>query len=305
MDQFVEQQFGGRRNLRALAGDELIGFAARRQLQWQDARHLLVREELRDLDHDQRRARDVQRQPSRRDERRDAAQREQPQLPTPLARQHHRAREQVFAGQAPAAARDRLVIFLGDVSGKGIPASMFMVRAISLARLLARDIAEPEIILARLNDELAVDNPSCMFVTFICAVFDPASGNLTIANGGHCRPVLLRPGEAPAWAVKNLGTALGFEEGLDFERTEITLRPGDAIVFYTDGVSEAFNPEDECYGDDRLIADTALLAGQSAPLLTGELLKKVHAFANGAPQSDDIAILSLKIGSFSGREGAL
>jgi sigma-B regulation protein RsbU (phosphoserine phosphatase) len=204
-----------------------------------------------------------------------------------------------------AAARDRLVIFLGDVSGKGIPASMFMVRAISLARLLARDIAEPEIILARLNDELAVDNPSCMFVTFICAVFDPASGNLTIANGGHCRPVLLRPGEAPAWAVKNLGTALGFEEGLDFERTEITLRPGDAIVFYTDGVSEAFNPEDECYGDDRLIADTALLAGQSAPLLTGELLKKVHAFANGAPQSDDIAILSLKIGSFSGREGAL
>jgi sigma-B regulation protein RsbU (phosphoserine phosphatase) len=105
--------------------------------------------------------------------------------------------------------------------------------------------------------------------------------------------------------VKNLGTALGFEEGLDFERTAITLRPGDAIVFYTDGVSEAFNPEDECYGDDRLIADTALLAGQSAPVLTGELLKKVHAFANGAPQSDDIAILSLKIGSFSGREGAL
>ncbi len=194
-----------------------------------------------------------------------------------------------------AAAKDRLVVFLGDVSGKGIPASMFMVRAISLARLLARDIVEPELILARLNDELSVDNPSFMFVTFICAVYDPTSGKVTIANGGHCRPVLLRAGEAPAWAVKNLGTALGFDEGLTFERTELTLRPGDALVFYTDGVSEAFNPEDECYGDDRLISDTHLLSGQSAPALTSELLRKVHAFANGAPQSDDIAIMTLKI----------
>jgi sigma-B regulation protein RsbU (phosphoserine phosphatase) len=194
-----------------------------------------------------------------------------------------------------AAAKDRLVVFLGDVSGKGIPASMFMVRAISLARLLARDIVEPELILARLNDELSVDNPSFMFVTFICAVYEPTSGKVTIANGGHCRPVLLRAGEAPAWAVKNLGTALGFDEGLTFERTELTLNSGDALVFYTDGVSEAFNPEDECYGDDRLIADTTQLSGQSAPALTAELLKRVHTFANGAPQSDDIAIMTLKI----------
>ena len=91
-----------------------------------------------------------------------------------------------------AAGPERLVVFLGDVSGKGIPASMFMVRAISLARLLAREIAEPERILARLNDELAADNPSGMFVTFLCAVFEPESGRLTLANGGHCRPVLLR-----------------------------------------------------------------------------------------------------------------
>src|SRR5204863_488700 len=83
--------------------------------------------------------------------------------------------------------------------------SMFMVRAISLARLLAREIAEPERILARLNDELASDNPSEMFVTFLCAVFEPKSGRLTLANAGHCRPVLLRAGESPLWAVNNLG----------------------------------------------------------------------------------------------------
>ena len=145
-----------------------------------------------------------------------------------------------------AAAPERLVIFLGDVSGKGIPASMFMVRAVSLARLLSREIAEPERILARLNDELAAENPSGMFVTFLCGVFEPGSGRLVLANGGHCRPVLLPAGEAPRWAVKGLGTALGFEPGLEFERTELTLREGDALIFYTDGVSEAFNPHDEC-----------------------------------------------------------
>jgi sigma-B regulation protein RsbU (phosphoserine phosphatase) len=110
---------------------------------------------------------------------------------------------------------NRLVVFFGDVSGKGIPASMFMVRAISLARLLAREIAEPERILARLNDELAADNPSGMFVTFLCAVFEPESHRVTLANAGHCRPIILPLGKAPRWAVKELGTALGFEPGLN------------------------------------------------------------------------------------------
>ncbi len=192
-----------------------------------------------------------------------------------------------------AAAPDRLVVFLGDVSGKGIPASMFMVRAISLARLLAREIAEPDRILARLNDELSADNPSCMFVTFLCAVYDPASGRLVMANAGHCRPVLLRAGDVPAWGVEQLGTALGFEPGLEFDRTELTLRAGDALVFYTDGVSEAFNAQDECYGDARLLADVGALAGQPPPAVTAGLLQKVHAHAGMAPQSDDIAILTL------------
>jgi sigma-B regulation protein RsbU (phosphoserine phosphatase) len=194
-----------------------------------------------------------------------------------------------------AATPERLVVFLGDVSGKGIPASMFMVRAISLARLLARDIADPELILARLNDELSVDNPSYMFVTFMCAVFDPGTGKLVIANGGHCRPVLLRYGEAPAWAVDKLGTALGFEPDLEFERTELTLKPGDSIIFYTDGVNEAFNTLDECYGDDRLLADSAALAGKDPEAITAGLFEKVRAHAGTAPQSDDIAILTLNV----------
>ncbi len=194
-----------------------------------------------------------------------------------------------------ASGTERLVFFLGDVSGKGIPAAMFMVRAISLARLMAREDASPDRILARLNDELSADNPSGMFVTFLCALFEPASGRLTLANGGHCRPILLPVSGTPRWAVPHLGTALGFEPGLTFERTELILGKGDTLVLYSDGVSEAFNPQEECYGNDRLLADVSGLAGQSALSISESLLRQVRAFAGTAPQSDDIAILTLKV----------
>ena len=189
----------------------------------------------------------------------------------------------------------RLVVLIGDVSGKGIPASLFMVRASSLARLLGRDIAEPERILARLNDELSADNPSGMFVTMLCAVFEPATGAMAIANAGHNRPVVLRAGAQARWAVEELGTALGFEPDLSFERTDLTLLPGDALVIYTDGVNEAFNPQSECYGNDRLLRDLAPFAGQPATAVTAGLLQHLRAFVDGAPQSDDIAVLVLRV----------
>lgn len=196
-----------------------------------------------------------------------------------------------------AASPDRLVFFLGDVSGKGIPASLFMVRAITLAQLLARQTVEPEKILSQLNDELARENPFGMFVTFLCATYEPATRRLSLANGGHCRPILLSPKKTPAWAVGGLGTALGFESGLKFERTEITLHEGETLVFYTDGVSEAFNLALECYGNDRLLADVAGLTGCPAPAVAEGLLQKVRAYAGSAPQSDDIAILALTVGT--------
>jgi sigma-B regulation protein RsbU (phosphoserine phosphatase) len=190
---------------------------------------------------------------------------------------------------------DRLVVFIGDVSGKGIPASMFMVRTISLAQLLAREIAEPDRILARLNDELAADNPSGMFVTFLCAVFMPGSGRIRLANAGHCRPVLLSAAHAPRWTLDRLGTALGLEPGLQFEAAEVLLCEGDAMIFYSDGVNEAFNSREECYGNERLLVDSGGFAGQSASAITTGLLDKVRGFAGDAPQSDDIAILAMKV----------
>jgi sigma-B regulation protein RsbU (phosphoserine phosphatase) len=200
-----------------------------------------------------------------------------------------------------AAGPERLMIFLGDVSGKGIPASMFMVRTVSLAGLLAREIAEPKRILERLNDELSADNASHMFVTFLCAVFEPATHRLTLASGGHCYPLLLPADGPPCWITKTIGTALGFDSGLEFQAMELTLSDGDAVVFYTDGVSEAFNPERELYGSERLLADATGLAGQSANAISAGLLAKVRAFAGTAPQSDDIPILTFKVNVAAGK----
>jgi sigma-B regulation protein RsbU (phosphoserine phosphatase) len=95
--------------------------------------------------------------------------------------------------------------------------------------------------------------------------------------------------------VNNLGTALGFETGIEFERTERTLRPGDALILYSDGVSEAFNRRDECYGTERLLADAGGCAGQAATAIATRVLEKVRLFAGDVPQSDDIAILTLKV----------
>jgi sigma-B regulation protein RsbU (phosphoserine phosphatase) len=107
--------------------------------------------------------------------------------------------------------------------------------------------------------------------------------------------LVLSAGAPPAWAVPNLGTALGFEPGLEFERTELTLRPGDTLLCYTDGVSEAFNLQEEWYGNERLLADAAGCVGQPAQAIVSTLLHQVRVFAGKAPQSDDIAILALQV----------
>jgi len=188
----------------------------------------------------------------------------------------------------------RLVLLMGDVSGKGIPASLFMVRASSLAQLLARYYTEPERILARLNDELSADNPSGMFVTMLCVLYDPARRMVSMANAGHCRPLLLRAGAAPSWAMQAIGTALGFEPGLEFPRVDLQLHDGDTLVLYTDGVNEAFDVHQACYGNARLLADLEGFGGKPAREVSAGLLQRVRAFSGEAPQSDDIAIVALR-----------
>ena len=189
---------------------------------------------------------------------------------------------------------DRLLVVLGDVSGKGIPAAMFMMLVTALLRVAARGGLEAPALLAWLNDELCVDNLTSMFVTLACAVADGASGTLHYAMAGHTTPVLLTAAGKPRLLSADLGTIAGVEPGLTFPSATVQLEPGDTLVLYSDGVTESFDPEGRAFGEDRLLGALAGLTAASARSVVDRLQAAVHAFAAGAEPSDDIAILAVR-----------
>jgi sigma-B regulation protein RsbU (phosphoserine phosphatase) len=190
------------------------------------------------------------------------------------------------------AADDRVVVALGDVSGKGIPAAMFMAVAVTVLRTLARTITDPAEILSRLNDELAEQNPRGMFVTIQCLVFDLAEGRVTVAGAGHHQLIVLSPGRPPRCAFPSSGRPAGLMPVNPIERESMPLSPGDIFVLYSDGVSEAMNASDAFFGEERLLAHLAALPATDPAVIVHSTLEAVRAFAAGAPQSDDITILA-------------
>jgi len=188
----------------------------------------------------------------------------------------------------------RVFLVTGDVSGKGIPAALFMAITNALLRTFATMLAKPEEVVARVNAELSKDNHSGMFVTLLACVLDLETGRVRCCSGGHTPPVLVRPGQPARFVLEALGTIVGIDGDCEFRGDEIQLEPGDTLVTYTDGVSEAFNPKDELFGDERLLACMSRDAGTGARATVEGLLADVRNFADGAPQSDDIAIVALR-----------
>jgi sigma-B regulation protein RsbU (phosphoserine phosphatase) len=189
---------------------------------------------------------------------------------------------------------DRVVVVIGDVSGKGIPAALFMAVTTTLVRIFGREAAGPTEILRRVNDALAVQNPRDMFVTLACAVFEPRAGRVSYASAGHPSPVRLRPGEAPLLPFYSTGMMAGVMLGSRFSSHTEELRAGDAFVFYTDGVTEAFNAAGEQFGEERLIAHFAREPSGTATETVAGALQAVRSHAREYPQSDDITILALR-----------
>src|SRR3954466_7846553 len=159
------------------------------------------------------------------------------------------------------ASDDRVVVALGDVSGKGIPAALFMAVTLTVLRTLARQFSEPDEILRRLNDELAEQNPRGMFVTIQCLVFDLAARRVSCAGAGHHCLALLSPGRAPRLAFPSSGRPAGLMPHNSIERETLPLAPGDTFVLFSDGVSEAMNPDEDFYGEERLLATLAGTSG--------------------------------------------
>jgi sigma-B regulation protein RsbU (phosphoserine phosphatase) len=192
------------------------------------------------------------------------------------------------------AADDRVVVALGDVSGKGIPAAMFMAVAVTVLRTLARTIADPAEILSRLNDELADQNPRGMFVTIQCLVFDLATGQVAVAGAGHHQLVILAPGQPPRLAFPSSGRPAGLMPFNTIERDVMAVSPGDTFVLFSDGVSEAMNAGGDFFGEDGLLAHLEALPTAAPADIVRSTLEAVRAFAAGAPQSDDITILAAR-----------
>jgi sigma-B regulation protein RsbU (phosphoserine phosphatase) len=191
-------------------------------------------------------------------------------------------------------APDRVMVAVGDVSGKGIPAALFMAVVMTLLRSLARQGHPPAEILRLLNDELLTQNPRGMFVTLQLLLFDLSSGHVTCASGGHHGAVHVAPGQPPRIVFTSSGRVLGLLPGCDPATETIQLSPGETLVLFTDGVSEALDVNDELFGEERLVAHLQSLPGRDAHETANGVLEAVRAFAAGAKQSDDITLLAVR-----------
>ncbi len=193
---------------------------------------------------------------------------------------------------------DHLFFSIGDVSGKGVPAALFMAAAKTLMKGTASRDLDPSEILVKVNRELCLENDSLMFVTVFCGVLDFRTGEVRYSNAGHNPPLVLRSGRQPEWLALPEGFLLGAMEDSRYETRQILLAPGDGLLLYTDGVTEAMNGDRQFYEERRLVrvAEGHLTAPPAE--LVGEVLRSVRAFAGSEPQSDDITLLAL---AFRGR----
>ena len=188
---------------------------------------------------------------------------------------------------------DHLCFAVGDVSGKGVPAALFMAVTKTLFRATANgNGSTPGEILTRLNTDICRDNESGMFVTFFCGILNIRTGQVDYSNGGHNLPYYLRrDGVSP---LENFGgISLGLMEQSPYASGRMVLRPGDALLLYTDGVTEAMNPSRTLYSDERLEKFLGTNRSSAPSQIIGDLISDVRHFAGEAPQSDDITLLAL------------
>lgn len=188
----------------------------------------------------------------------------------------------------------RLCIAIGDVSGKGIPAALFMAVTRTLIRASAEDETDPALLMERVNNRLAENNPNMMFVTLIIGVLDLDSGLFVWANGGHPVPCVVQPDGQLHLLEGRSGPACGIQEGLAYRSFSTELKPGHILLGYTDGVTEAFGPDGELYNDPRLFSCIAIADCDSAQTLADTLLQDVHNFVQDTEQSDDITLIVVK-----------
>ena len=187
----------------------------------------------------------------------------------------------------------QLFFCIGDVSGKGVPAAMVMAVTSTLFRTLAVKDDQPAAIMDTLNNSLAANNDSLMFVTLFFGILDQA-GHLTYCNAGHDAPIVLGPDGKEEYLPVDSNVAAGVMPDFQFTQQEAQLSPGTTLFLFTDGLTEAENAQHELFGMDRTFEAAKAAMGSCPAEFVQKVTTSVHAFVNGADQSDDLTMMAIK-----------
>ena len=198
---------------------------------------------------------------------------------------------------------NHLAMVIADVSGKGVPAALFMVIAKTLLKNCAQTGASPKQVLERVNNQLCENNDAEMFVTVWLGILDLSTGGLVAANAGHEYPALRRAAGSFELVKDKHGFVLAGMEGSRYQEYDLKLEPGDTLFVYTDGVAEATDAHEELYGTDRMLKALNQMGDAGPEILLPGVKADIDAFVGQAPQFDDITMLGLRfIGPTTGEE---
>lgn len=189
---------------------------------------------------------------------------------------------------------DHIGFTMADVSGKGVPAAMFMAVSHTLLRFAGKKNLNAAAVITESNNVLAGESFDSMFVTLFYGVFNVRTGEIQYVNAGHNPPYILRADGTLETLPNSINVCLGVLEDFEYKAQEIQLNEGDSIVTFTDGVTEACSVTNELYGEARFEAFLPTLNGQTAKEMVGAINGAVAKHADGAEQSDDITVLVLK-----------
>jgi serine phosphatase RsbU (regulator of sigma subunit) len=188
----------------------------------------------------------------------------------------------------------RVGLIMADVSDKGMSAALYMALTRSLIHAEAKRSSSPRKVLLSVHRLLLDMSQADMFVTVFYGVLDPAQSNLRYARAGHDRPLLFSPTTGEWRFLTGKGTALGFVEEVSLEEVGVDLRPGDLLIFYTDGITDANSPAGEFFGSERLRKTVCAAGGLGADDMCDHIFEHVDQFQTGAVQHDDMALLVVK-----------
>ncbi len=190
---------------------------------------------------------------------------------------------------------DHLCVVIADVSGKGVPAALFMVIAKTLIKNNATNGIAPKAVFEIVNDLLCENNEAGMFVTAFMGCLTLSTCEFRYVNAGHNPPLIRRAGGQYQMLPCKPGFVLAGMEGVRYREESMRLGVGDTLVLYTDGVTEAVNPEDELFGDPRLLEAANAVAAAPPQAFIAKIKQEITRFARGAEQADDITLLALEI----------